>query len=85
MSRIRLTIDKLALRGFEAADGRVLTEALRSELARMLADPLTRAEWARSHRTPVLKLGRIPLETGSAGSRKFGQKMAHAIGKGLKP
>jgi hypothetical protein len=62
-----------------------LVEGLRSELARVLSDPLTRAEWARSHRTPVLRLGRIPLESGTVGSRKFGRGMARAIGKGLKP
>ena len=85
MSRIRLTIDALALHGFDAADSRALVEGLRSELASVLSDPLARAEWARSHRTPVLRLGRIPLESGTAGSRKFGRGMAHAIGKGLKP
>lgn len=85
MSRIRVTIDALTLRGFDAADGRAVVEGLRSELTRLLSDPLTRAEWARSHRTPVLRLGQIPVESGSAGSRKFGQGMAHAIGRGLKP
>jgi hypothetical protein len=85
MSRIRLTIDALALKGFDAADSRALVEGLRSELARVLADPMGRAEWARSHRTPVLGLGRIPIGTGSSGSRQFGKGMARAIGKGLKP
>lgn len=85
MSRIRVTIDALTLKGFDPADGRALIEGLRSELTRVLADPLTRAEWARSHRTPVLRLGQIPIESGSASSRKFGQGMARAIGRGLKP
>jgi hypothetical protein len=84
MSRIRLTIDAMALQGFDAADSRALVEGLRSEFARVLSDPFARAEWARSYRTPVLRLGRIPLETGASGSRKFGKGMAHAIGKGLK-
>jgi hypothetical protein len=85
MSRIRLTIDQLTLRGFNAADGRAVIEGLRAELARVLSDPSTRAEWARAHRTPVLRLGPMPLETGSVAGRKFGQGMARAIGKGLKP
>jgi hypothetical protein len=84
MSRIRLTIDELALKGFEATDSRVLVNGLRSELARVLSDPLTRAEWARSHRTPVLRLGPIPVETGTSGSRKFAKGVAQAIGKGMK-
>ena len=62
MSRIRLTIDELALKGFEGADGRALVHGIRSELARVLSDPLTRADWARSHRMPVLRLGPMPVE-----------------------
>jgi hypothetical protein len=85
MSRIRLTIDQLVLSGFEAGDRKALVEALQSELARVLADPATRTQWARSHRTPVLKLGRMPLEAGTAGGRKFGSSLGRAIGRGLKP
>ena len=82
MSRIRLTIDALTLQGIDTGDSRALVEELRSELARVLANPSVRAEWARSHRTPVLRLGAIPLEAGSGGGGKFGKTMAHAIGKG---
>jgi hypothetical protein len=85
MSRITLTIDRLVLKGFEAGDRKALTEGLQAELSRVLADPAMRAEWARSHRTPVLRLGRMPLESGSSGAGKFGIGMARAIGKGLKP
>jgi hypothetical protein len=84
MSRIRLTIDALTLRGFEPAEGRAVAEELRSELARLLADPAV-DESARSHRTPVLRMGRIPIETGPAGGRKFGRRVAQGIAKGLKP
>jgi hypothetical protein len=85
MSWIRVTIDALTLKGFDAADGRALVEGLRSELTRVLADPLTRAEWARSHRTPMLRLDPLPLATGAAGSRNFGRALAQGIGRGLKP
>jgi hypothetical protein len=85
MSRIRVTIDELVLKGIEAGDRNALVDGLRSELARVLADPAARAEWARMHRTPVLRLGRIPLESGASGGRKFGKGMARAIGRGLKP
>jgi hypothetical protein len=85
MSRITLTIDRLVLKGFEAGDRKALAEGLQAELRRVLADPATRADWARPHRTPVLKLGRMPLEPGLAGGRKFGGGLARAIGKGLKP
>jgi hypothetical protein len=85
MSRIRLTIDRLVLKGFEPGDRAALAERLQSELARVLADPATRTEWARSHRTPVLRLGRMSLEGGPSGARKFGSGIARAIGRGLKP
>ena len=84
MSRIRLTIDALALKGLDGADGRALADGLRSELARVLSDPLTRAELVRSHRMPVLRLGSMPLDTGTLGSRKFARGLAQAIGKGVK-
>jgi hypothetical protein len=85
MSRITLTVDQLVLRGFEPGERNALVEALRGELARVLANPATRAKWARPHRTPVLRLGALPLESGAAGARRFGGGVARAIGKGLKP
>jgi hypothetical protein len=84
MSRIRLTIDALILRGFEPAQGSAMAEALKSELARLLADPAVHQS-ARSHRTPVLRMGRIPIESGPAGGRKFGRRVAQGIARGLKP
>jgi hypothetical protein len=85
MSRIRLTIDALSLKGFDAADSRALVEGFKRELTRTLSDPVARAAWVRAQRTPVLRLGQIPIETGSAGSRKLGRAIAQGIGKGLKP
>jgi hypothetical protein len=85
MSRIHVTIDQIDLRGFEPAERTALLEGLRAELRRALADPVARATWARSHRTPVLKLGCMPFSPGPSGGRDFGARMAGAIGKGLKP
>jgi hypothetical protein len=85
MSRITMTIGQLVLRGFDPGDREAVAEGLHAELARVLADPATRADWARSHRTPVLKLGRMPIEAGAAGRRKFGAGVARSIGKGLNP
>jgi hypothetical protein len=83
VSRITVTIDKLVLRGIEPWSRKPLVEALQGELSLLLADPATRAEWARSHRTPVLRLGGLPLESGPAGGGKFGRGTAQAIGRGL--
>jgi hypothetical protein len=85
MSRIRLEIDRLVLNGFQPLEAKTLTEALRSQLSLVLADPRTRQDWARSHRTPVLKVGPVPLETGAAGAGKLGKRIGQAVGKGLKP
>ncbi len=85
MSHIRLSIDRLTLHGVEPGDVKALTEALRTQLSQVLSDRAVRARWARSHRTPVLKLGRMPLEAGAAGARKFGKQLGIAVGRGLKP
>jgi hypothetical protein len=85
MTRIQVTIDQLVLKGFEAGERKALVEGLQGELSRVLADPATRAEWARSHRTPVLRLGVIPFDPAPSRARKVGIGMARAIGKGLKP
>ena len=85
VSCIRLNIDQLVLRGIEPGDRNALVDGLQAELSRILADPATRGDWARSRRTPVLRLGRIPFESGPSAARKFGGRVARAIGKGLKP
>jgi hypothetical protein len=83
MSRVRVTIDKLILKGIDRADGKALTEALRWELSQALADPTNRIGWTESTQTPVLKLGRLSLESGTAGARKFGGGLGRAIGRGI--
>lgn len=85
MSRIRLRIDRLVLNGLQPGQEKALVESLRSQLSQVLSDRGARAEWARSHRTPVLKLGRMPIASGSAGAGRFGAQLARGIGKGLKP
>ena len=85
MSRIHLTIDRLVLKGLQHGQDKALVESLRAQLSEILTDRSTRAEWARSHRTPVLKLGRLPIEAGSVGGRKIGAQIARGIGRGLKP
>jgi len=85
VSRIRLTIDRVVLNGFHPAEARALTGALESQLSHVLAGTAARDEWARSHRTPVLRLGRMALQPGTAGARTFGRTLGRAVGRGLKP
>jgi hypothetical protein len=85
MSRVRVAIDKLVLKGFEPGQREALVDGLQGELARVLADATTRGEWARSRRMPMLSLGRMPLEPGASAGRRFGNGMARGIIRGLKP
>ena len=85
MSRVRVNIDLGVLKGFDPADRTALVEGLQHELAQVLAEPAAQVEWARSHRTSVLRLGSMPWEPSPRGSRKFGGGIARAIRKGLKP
>ena len=85
MSRIRVNIDRLVLNGFAPLEGKALAAALQSQLSQGIADATPRQDWARSHRTPVLKLGRMSLQTGTAGANGFGKQVARAVVRGLKP
>jgi hypothetical protein len=85
MSHIHLTIDKLVLGGLDPAAREAFVAHLKGELATLLADPAGRAAWARSHRTPVLRLNRLGLEPGTAGASKLGSQVAKGIARGLKP
>jgi len=85
MSPIRVNIDRLVLKGFEQLEAKALVLALRAELSRVLANDTTRSEFARSHHTPVLNLGRMSLHGGTAGASKLGKQMAKAVGKRLRP
>ncbi|MGA7339578.1 MAG: hypothetical protein WBX18_03200 [Terracidiphilus sp.] len=85
MSRIHVEIDKLALGGLDPAARRAFVISLEKELRSILAEPVARGEWARTHRTPVLRLNRMSMEPGAAGAGKLGRQVARGIGKGLKP
>ena len=85
MSRIEVKIDRVVLGGFDPADRHSLVNGFKSELSRILADPATGIKSARSRRTPVLHVGRMPMDPGLTGARNFGGDIAKAIGKGIKP
>jgi len=84
MSRIRLVIDRVVLQGFDPAARTAFIDGLRAEFARVLANPIHRAALVDSHRKSVLRLGRVPLQPGIDGARRFGAGLARAIGKGSK-
>lgn len=84
MSRIRLTIDRLVLNGLDRPEGTALADALRKQLAQVVADLAARGGWKSSRLIPVVKL-RMPLEAGIPGARRLGAGMARSIGKRLEP
>jgi hypothetical protein len=84
MSPIHVTIDRLVLRGLDPAGREAFVHGLRSELAQQLANPAIRAACCQSRRTPVLKLGMMAIEPGNGATRRLGQGVARAIGRGIK-
>jgi hypothetical protein len=84
MSHVKVRIDRIVLKGLEPADARALVEGLKSELTEMLADRSKRTDWVCSYDKPVLRLGQVSFEPGESGGRNFGNRLARAIGRGLK-
>ena len=82
---VTLHIDRLVLRGIDPMDKHAMADGLKTELARVLGDPATRAALGQSRRTPVLRLGGMAMQPGMAGARALGGGMAKAIGKGMRP
>jgi hypothetical protein len=85
MKPVRVNIQHLALQGLDGGQRHALVDGLRTELARLLADPATRAGTAKSRRTPVLRLGGMPLAPGCSGGKSMGVGIARAIARSLHP
>jgi hypothetical protein len=84
MSPIHVHIDRVVLRGIDAADRDALVAGLKTELTRVLSDPATQGGMTKSRRTPLMRLGKMPMEEGIGGARKLGGGIAQAIGRGIK-
>lgn len=85
MNRIQLSIDRLALGGFQPAERAAFEQGLRAELARTLADPATLSQiynrTSNVRSVPILRLGKVTLQPGVSGARNLGRVVARAIGK----
>jgi hypothetical protein len=77
MTRIRVTIDHVALGGMDAATRAAFVHGLKMELAAQLTG---RVSHSRSQRTPVVRLGQVTVESGPAGGRTLGAHVARAVG-----
>lgn len=84
MSRIQVRIDRLVMRGFNPAERAAAADALKTELARILANPQERASW-KSKRTPVLRLANTEHQPGPSGGKTIGKAIARAIGRNVRP
>jgi hypothetical protein len=85
VSRIDVTIDRVVLRGIDAADRHGLVDGLKRELAHALARPAATAPPLASRQTPLLRAGPLPLAPGPSGARRLGGGIAQAIAKGIRP
>lgn len=83
MSRIHLEIDRLVLGGMEPSERLAFVASLKDELRSILAEPVSRRAMAESRRVPVVRLGRVHFESGSAGANKLGKNVARGIGRSL--
>jgi hypothetical protein len=82
MTRIVVHIDRLVLNGFGRADARTIGDALRGELARALADPMSAARVASLGDVTNVHAGRVTLAP-DAKPRGAGVSAARAIAKGI--
>lgn len=77
MTRVRVTIDRIALAGMDAATRAAFVQGFKTELAAQLTG---RDRKPRSRRTPVVRLGQVAIEPGPAGGRTLGAQVARGIG-----
>jgi hypothetical protein len=84
VSRVRVTIDRLVLKGLDPAQQRALVEGLQEELARVLGEPWARGDWTDPRYMPVLRFGRMQAKPGKSGGRTLGLGIGGGIARGLK-
>lgn len=81
--RVHLYIDRLVLRGFSADQRAAISEQLRSELARLLANPEVAASLRQAQHLAALRISE-PIRMTSAAHRTVGTQAAASIGQGLR-
>jgi hypothetical protein len=82
--RVTVRIDRLVLKGVVPEDRIPLVNCLKEELTRVLASADPGGTIERTSTTPLIRLGRVPVENGAVGSRVLGRTVARAIGKQVK-
>ena len=82
MKRVVVHIDRLVLKGFRNADFHAIGEAMRGELARLLADPAAGERLASLGHVSRIQAEKVNL-TPDATPRRSGISAARAIAKGI--
>jgi hypothetical protein len=81
--KINVTIDRVVLRGIDANLAPALTESLKKELIRTLAQPGSQTRLQNTHDAGLIKVGKVQLKAGRVGARQFGTGVGRAIAKGV--
>jgi hypothetical protein len=84
MTRVRVHIESLALRGFRHEDRHEIAAGLEAELGRLLASPEMAARLAATDHVARLDAGRLAVAPGS-GPRQVGVQSARGIARRIKP
>jgi hypothetical protein len=82
MKRVVVHIDRMVLKGFRAADAPAIGEAMRGELARLLADPVIGGRLAALGHVSSLRAGKVGLVP-DASAQRLGACAGRAIAKGI--
>jgi len=82
MRRLVVHIDRMVLKGFGNADAKAIGEGMRSELARLLAQPATSDRLASLGHMSSLHAGKIRLAR-DAKPQGVGVSAGRAIAKGI--
>jgi hypothetical protein len=83
MKRIIVHIDSLMLNGLCHEDRHAVAAALQRELARLPSNPGTAARLVAMGEAPRLRVGAIPIDSGSKPQR-LGVEVARGLGKEMK-
>lgn len=82
MRRVVINIDRLVLRHFGRTDSQAISDAIRAELARGLADPATTARLAALGSVVSRHAGNVRLPHGGS-PHALGTAAGRAIGRGI--
>ena len=83
MRRVVVHIDRMVLRGFGNTDAHAISEGMRSELARLMADPAAAQRLASLGHVASLRAGKVRLAHGVKPQR-LGISAGGAIAKGMR-